>query len=152
MLNTIGEHISISGYTNQLNNYLKVVIFCLYYIISPVLMIGIYLTLSDKSDVYFRIVFYFVISFGTSVTFAVTLMSSRVTHSARKPLKYLHRYLIENHMTVRQRLKTLNLIERLSGPDIGFYCLDLFPMNSYEFYLFVTNCVSNYLLISNLIG
>ena len=151
-MNTIGEHISITHYTNQLNNYLKVIIFCLYYIISPVLMIGIYLTLSEKSDLYFRVVFYFVISLGTSVTFAVTLMSCRVTHFARKPLKYLHRYLIENHMTVRQRLKTLDLIESLSGPDIGFYCLDLFPMNSYEFYLFVINCISNYLLISNLIG
>ena len=151
-MNTIGEHISISGYTNQLNNYLKVVIFCLYYIISPVLMNGIYVILSDKSDLYVRIVFSIVISLGTSVTFAINLMSSRVTHSARKPLKYLHRYLIENHMTVRQRLKTLDMIESLSGPDIGFHCLDLFPMNSFEFYLFVTNCVKNYLLISNLIG
>ena len=33
------------------------------------------------------------------------------------------------------RLKLFILVENLSGPDIGFYCYDLFPTNIYRFSL-----------------
>ena len=43
--------------------------------------------------------------------------------------------------------KIISLIEKLAGPPIAVYCLDLFPLTSYEFYLFVCNLISNFILL-----
>ena len=43
-------------------------------------------------------------------------------------------------------------IEKLDGPEIGFYCWVLFPMNSYMFYKYVANCVVTYFLIIRIIN
>ena len=83
--------------------------------------------------------------------FFANLFSSRVSKASILPLKYLHRFMTENQLPLKERLKTMEMIERLSGPDIGFYCYDLFPMNSYEFYIYVANCCKNYFLINSLL-
>ena len=54
-------------------------------------------------------------------------------------------------MSIKQRLKLLSFIEKLSGREIGFYCYDLFPMNNYEFYQYLYICGSNYFLFLSLI-
>ena len=41
-------------------------------------------------------------------------------------------------------------LERFSGPQITNYCLDLFALTPYEFYLFVKSVASNYFLIVSL--
>ena len=53
-------------------------------------------------------------------------------------------------MNYKQRLKLMSFMEKLSGPQIGFYCYDLFAMNSNGFYEYITIYVSNYLLIISL--
>ena len=43
-------------------------------------------------------------------------------------------------------------LNRISGPDIGVYCLDLFAMNLYEFYQFIAICIANYFIITKLLS
>ena len=88
----------------------------------------------------------FVILF--SVVFSLNLFSCFVIDSVHKPKYQLYRYLTKSNLTVNQRIKIQSFIEKLCGPDIGFYCLDLFPMNNFEFYVYCVNCVKNYILFN----
>ena len=53
-------------------------------------------------------------------------------------------------MSVRLKLKVLSLIEKLSGPEIGFYCFDFFPFTNYAFALLIGNMSSNLLMFITL--
>ena len=53
-------------------------------------------------------------------------------------------------MSFKQRLKLWSFMEKLSGPQIGFYCYDLFAMNSNRFYHYLCIYVLNYRLIVSL--
>ena len=48
---------------------------------------------------------------------------------------------------VRKSPGYLRILLTFIGPAIGYYCLDLFPMNSYEFYQFLAIACNNYLLL-----
>ncbi|CAG2177174.1 unnamed protein product [Oppiella nova] len=63
------------------------------------------------------------------------IMCSRVSTAAQRPYPTLLAYMTTAGPTlsVRHRLTIDTFIQQLSGPDIGYYCYDLFPMNSYEF-------------------
>ena len=149
-LQIIAEHNQICKLTHDINQLVKLFLFVLYYLVSPTYMTAIklgehaHLTLIAK----FGNTILIGVLFGG--TFTTNLMSSLISKASTLPLKYLHRYMAENNLPLNQRLKTMEMIERLCGPDIGFYCYDLFPMNSYEFYKFVANCFLNYILIKTL--
>ena len=125
--------------------------FVLYYLASPVIMGLINLTERPHLVLIAKIIYiiFIVVIFGA--IFVGNLLNSLISKASILPLKYLHRYMAENQLPTKQRLKTMEMIERLCGPDIGFYCLDLFPMNFYEFYIYVANCCSNYILIKSLL-
>ena len=55
-------------------------------------------------------------------------------------------------LNYRQKWKIVNLIERLGGRPIAVYCLDLFALNNYEFYQFVSTVFVTYFLIVSLIN
>ena len=68
---------------------------------------------------------------GLSTVFAMNIMCSMVSTAAHKPYDMQYSIITKNiPMSFRQRWKLLLFIEKLSGPEIGFYCLDWFPMNS----------------------
>ena len=78
--------------------------------------------------------------------FGLNLITSQITRIAHKPRELFHEYLLHNTVTFNQKIRIIAFIESLSGPDIEFYCLDLFPMTNFEFYLYITNCVKIYFL------
>ena len=127
------------------------IVFILFYFASPTLMALLKISQGDNLNLIGKIfnVIVFIVIFGGCIV--ANLFSSRVRKASILPLKYLHRYMAENQLPTQQRLKTMEIIERLNGPDIGFYCYDLFPMNSNEFYEYVANCCENYFLIDSLI-
>ena len=144
------KHGHLIKLTEKMNKLFSVVLFVIYYMSSTVMLIMLYIGLSSSVILLIRIGAVFA-SVGTIIQlFVINLMSSRISFWAKKPIKALMRYNCQNRLTARQRLKLMVLIERLSGPDIGFYCLDLFPMNSYEFYLYVANCFKTFFLLLGL--
>ena len=132
-LQIIAEHNQICKLTHDINQLFKMFLFVLYYMGSPALMVAIKVgEQTDLVQVKLTIAAIIIVVFGgISVG---NLMISLISKASILPLKYLHRYMAENQLPTKQRLKTMEMIERLCGPDIGFYCYDLFPMNSYEFY------------------
>ena len=54
-------------------------------------------------------------------------------------------------MSIRKKLKFERFIERLSGPEIGFYCFNLFPINPYNFSDYVLDSMASYFLVIDLL-
>ena len=54
-------------------------------------------------------------------------------------------------ISIENKIKINNLLERLAQTKITVWVLDLFPINYYEFYLFVAAVVSNFLFFLELI-
>ena len=150
-LQIIAQHNHICQLIQDINQIYKWYIFILYYFANPTLLVLLKISQGDNLNLIGKlfIIIVFIVIFGGCIV--ANLFSSRVNKALILPLKYLHRYMAENQLPLKQRLKTMEMIERLSGPDIGFYCYDLFPMNSYEFYLYVANCCMNYFLINDLL-
>ena len=129
-LQIIAEHNHICKLIHDINEVYKLFIFILYYFANPTLMALIKISQGDNLNLTGKIfnLIIFIVIFGGCIV--ANLFSSRVSKASILPLKYLHRYMAENQLPLKQRLKTMEIIEGLSGPDIGFYCYDLFPMNS----------------------
>ena len=53
-------------------------------------------------------------------------------------------------LPLRHKFKVMDLIERLSGPVIGFYCFDLFPVTSFKIFMFYLNCMSYFILFMSI--
>ena len=92
--------------------------------------------------------------------FLFPIFCARLINAAHSPyvvlLTYFSRIATSSSKKTRLKknfktmIKVMSYMERLSGPDIGFYCYDLFPMNWWEFYQLVAISVSNYFLIISL--
>ena len=145
----ISEHNTICKYIADINKFGSLVIFGLYYMIQPTYIMAMIIAESEEVEPFFKLIFFS----GTLIIFTIILLVtryvSRISELSRQPLNILFRFMSENRLTLEERLKTMTYIDRLMGPDIGFYCLDLFPIDSYEFYLFVVDCVKNYLLFKD---
>lgn len=66
---------------------------------------------------------------------------SNLVVEAHKPYNLLNNLLVRNtNLRIKTKLKVLGIIEKLAGPTIGIYCLDLFaftPWVSFEYYFMV---------------
>ena len=83
-----------------------------------------------------------------SVASILNLVISQITQSAHRPRKYFYGYLTRNSLSFEHRMKIIAFIEWMCGPDIGFYCMDWFLLNSFEFYKYCAFCVSFYIMVS----
>ena len=144
-------HNLVTKLTKELNGFFSYMLFVLYYFATPALEILIYLSHDKHTYIFarFAAVFIFVLVFGT--VFMLNLMSTWITKEAHKSLPLLHSFMNATRLRNYQSLKVMAFIEKLSGPEIGFYCYNMFPMNNYEFYQYVSITVANYFLILGLV-
>ena len=145
----IDRHNSVVRVCEEQNRMFKVFLFVLYYIGSPAIILCINLALSNRIDLFIKYTLSVALAIVLSVVFCLNLFNSLITKTAEKPRLHLYRYL-NRKLTFRHRMRIMRFIERLCGSEIGFYCLDLFHMNNYEFYLYITNCAKNYILFQHL--
>ena len=151
VMKAINEHKSLELLSEDLNSVLRYSIFYLYHLGSPALILDFYYVSSQYTDFIGKLVGGGIIVVVYSCVFLVNLFSSQVSGTAHRPRHYLYGYLNNmSSITIRQRFKIMAFIDKLCGPEIGFYCLDLFAMNNNEFYLYVANCVSNYIFFKQL--
>ena len=85
-----------------------------------------------------------------SVVFLINITSTWVGSAAHMSYSKMYSIMNDNRCPAITRLKIMSFIERLSGPEIGMYCYDLFAMNNWEFYQFLYLFGSNYFLIMSL--
>ena len=148
VIKAIEEHRIATKLCEDMNDFFKVLNFFLYFIVSPFHVLYIYF-MFDVNTLYIQVGSALVVISGYSANFSVILMGSLITRSAHRPRKYLYKYLNRNSLRFKHRMKIMFFNEKLSGHNIGFYCLDFFPMKTFEFYKYIAFCVSFYIMISN---
>ena len=150
LISSIERHQLATQLTKQFNDFFSYILFSMYYFATPALQILIYLTHAKDTGFYPRFVFAFVFSVVFRALFSSTLMCTMVSKAAHRSNKVLHRFILSPKLSFQRRLKIMAFIEKLSGPDIGYYCYNLFPMNYYELYKYISIIVLNYLLLLGL--
>ena len=86
--------------------------------------------------------------------FYINYVLSAIGREARNSYGFLNSIIAKNGvnkvkyggLNLRLMVKTIHVIERISGPVIGIYCLDLFPLTNYEFYQLCTSCLLQFAL------
>ena len=143
------EHNDCCKLTDDLNKNERVFWFIYYYLIVPIIDLAV-IVVMNENNVSFRYGLVFVVYITILNLFTLNYILAIVSRESYLLHKLLNSLIANKSLNLKLKYKTLSLIERLSGPEIGFYCLDLFPLNNYEFYIFCVNCISNFFLILDL--
>ena len=115
---------------------MKNILLVFYHLIAPIINMTIIYIIEEPVYIY---KFW---SFALSMTvicsiFVANYLVTIIGREAHRSYAVLNSLIVRKRLSGRIKLKVLGLIERLSGPVIGVYCYDLFPLTNYEFYFFV---------------
>ena len=148
LLRAIRYHNSVSLLVKDMARYGNVLMFQIYYIGTPALALMLYNSQDPNGVFIWRLnLAITLVGLSISITYMVFFMSG-VTRISNKPLDMMYKILIRMRLNRNQVLKVNEFIEHLSdGPKIGFYCLDLFPMNSLEFFKYIVFSCFCYIMI-----
>ena len=143
-------HVLMENETKSINGEFKYYIHHIIKIVKPCLNTLVYLSHAPGTTPIMQF-------FATAIIFVICLtnfivfhLCSSITTCAHKPQNYLYKNLLSKKrggIPLIIQFKILRFIERLSGPEIGFYCYDLFPMTSYHFTDYVLDSIASYFLI-----
>ena len=148
---SINEHAYLNKMTNLTNRFFCWMTFIIYFIGIPNIQLFICLLFSKR--VYLLISFkIFVITGGICIVLllvSMNMMSTWIISAAHKPYKILYSFISRRYSSIllRDRIKINEFIEHLCGPKIGFYCYNLFPMNSFEFFQLMSLFCLNFILL-----
>ena len=133
----------------SLNEEMKYYIYILYKFVKPCFNVFVYLFFEPESKVITRIICGGIIVLIALLIFIMNYLCASVTAGAHKSQCTLYNTVLNKgqNISLRIRTKIMRFIERLSGPAIGFYCFDLFPMTSYYFTDYVLDSITSYILI-----
>ena len=151
LMNAIHEHNYVERLTRDINFLLSRGIFFMYYFFT--FTSQLFLFISQREDTFLsqRIAFLICGIWYIFLILVMNLICNQISARAHKSYPSIFSIFKEDfRMSLKQRLKLWSFMEKLSGPQIGFYCYDLFAMNSKQFYEYITIYVSNYLLIISL--
>ncbi len=100
---------------------------------------------------YFRTVFMILVfELGFMIFHHIYIVCS-VSSAAHSIYPKLNSLIAKRKLNPRTKSKVIGLIEKLSGPKIGFTCMDWVPLSNFEYFLFVANCIQGFILIFGLI-
>ena len=141
------EHDRCCQYTIvEINSWLSQLIFIYYMLSIPIFdMCLAFICFEDK--LWLRLVMIGLTILVGGNVFVVNQLLTRIGSKAHQSYKFLNSLMATKKLSLRVRMKCLNLIERSSGPLIGIYCLDLFPFTNYECYVFIVNVISNFFMV-----
>ena len=154
LIRTFEKHMIVEKKTNSVNEEFNYYLYQIVKLGKPCLNIFIYLTHSPGSTPVMKLFALILSSLMVFILFNVSYLCSCVTTSAHSSQNSLYKHLMNRNnskLPILIKLKIMRFIERLSGPEIGFYCYNLFPMTSYNFTDYVLDSIASYFLILNLL-
>ena len=148
LMAAIVEHHYWEIQTSRLNHFFRCMTFIIYYIGTLPTILFIYMLHHPDATRELKIPSLLIVISAYSIIFSMNAMSTWISKAAHKPLSLLFSYISTRNIrfSTSDRLRVQAFIERLCGPAIGYYCYDLFPMNTYELYQYLYFSGSNYLL------
>jgi len=135
---------------HRMNGSFRFISCIFYYSSVPAYDLLIILSIAKEVGTITRIFICSVTVMGVIMLFIYNYSMALVSEAAHRPYNKLNSIIARKPAVRVLNLKVLGLIEKLSGPVIGIYCLDFFPFTNYEFYLYVSNCVQNFILLIGL--
>ena len=149
---SIVEHNSLCMTTAKLNILFRKYILILYIICKPGLNSLLFASLSPESNAISRLTTTSMFIITTFLILTINIICSSISCSAHKPIPTLYKISIYMKLPLSLNLKVRGLIDKLSGPKIGIYCSDLYPMTSYELYKDIWSFATIYLLLNTFIN
>ena len=152
LMNAIHEHNYVERLTRDINDIFSRIIFILYYISTFISQLFFYIAQREDTYLTHKLSLYYLAMIDIIILLYMHITCDQICTRAHQTYPRLFTILVNENfrMKFKQRLKLMSFMEKLSGPQIGFYCYDLFAMNSNGFYEYITIYVSNYLLIISL--
>ena len=107
----------------------------IYFVCTPMVGVLLYQSILLSPPLPVKLSFNFTATMAVFYIFFATFISSRIHVSAHSSYSCLNSIVAQNRLklNVKLKLKLIGLIERLAGPNIAIYCLDLFPFTSQAF-------------------
>jgi len=146
----VDEHNKCCILVQRINGNISSMFFVCYFISVPAIDILVLLSIDIEIDTFNRILTSICSAVGFILLFLINYSLSIVPKESHRPHNKLNSIVARKSATRLLNLKVLSLIEKLSGPVIGIYCLDLFPFTNFEFLLYISNCVQNFMLLIGL--
>jgi hypothetical protein len=147
----IEKHRQITKNMFKLNKLMHGIMFTLITMYTSLLILGLYVSIDEKTSHITRIVFISLTILFVTLLFTVFSTSAVITRNAHKSRSLIHSFVVRSPtLKTRERLALDSFNGRLSGPDIGFYCLDMFAMNNNNFCDYCLKFIYYFLLILQL--
>jgi len=118
----------------------------LYFIVSMAIDMEMFISIYEK-NVFMKLTIISLSFFHVGILLSLSISSASMSKIAHSPYAKLNSIIARRTFTLADKFKIVNLIEKLAGPDIAVYCLDLFPLNNYEFFLLVSVVATNFFLL-----
>jgi hypothetical protein len=154
----IHEHNEICQINHRNNHLMRLILFEVYYAGSLIIDLNILNAFYLDNILIIRILFIFLSFLWVVSLFAMAYASASLEKASHSPYAKLNSIIAKLDMnanstqiSVKNKIKINNLIERLAQTKITVWVLDLFPLNFYQFFLFFAAVVSNFMLIVGLI-
>ena len=153
LMRCVIKHHQVTAQIYQLNDFMNGIMFNIYLLATPSLNLFLYLCLHPSTNSVARVIFINLTILLSTILFTLTYMCASVSKTAHKSRPLLYSLMAKkSDLSPWHRLKVQKFIAKLSGPDIGFYCLDIFVMNNYHLYDYCCKFAYSYLLIDQLIN
>jgi hypothetical protein len=139
------EHETVSRLTNDINRWMRYLMGVYYFCSVAPLDLGIVLMMSEH-NLWLKLTIGLLLIVIIVNACYINHLQATVIKLAHGCYPTLNSMMANKPMSVRLKLKVLALIEKLTGPEIGMYCFDLFPFTNYAFALLIANMSSNLLM------
>ena len=153
LIESTDKHQVLTSYVDRLNRLICFIFGFTYLTCTPPMNILFFIGFMVKG-IHF-LVKLICMSCAFQICFAIFFLNftaSSFTGMAHKPLKNLYSFMVKNYVSLLFRLKINQFIEKLGAHPIGFYCFDLFALNNYKFYQYISSFCSTYFLILQFIS
>ena len=149
LIDLIEEHNYFTKITADINKSFRIGIISVYFLTVPMISLLVYSTHHKNTEYITKVLGGLCAIAGTGLAFQLLSVFPIVIKAAHSPYPLIFsRFCKSVDVTdIGTRLKLISFMERLSGPDIGFYCYDLFPMNSWQLFHLLIISAMNYILL-----
>ena len=147
LIESMKRHQKITVSVKQMNGIISYIFGFTYISCTPPMNILFFLGFNQGIHPIIRLIYVSVAVQIVLAIFILNFVASSFSATAHKSLDIMYKYLIKGNLSSDSRLKINSFIEKLMGNTIGFYCFDLFALDNYRFYQYISSFVCTYFLI-----
>ena len=153
LMDLIREHNYFTKITADVNKTFRLIIFSLFFNVIPIILMLIYGTHHKDANIFGKFLSLYIGFIACLPLLILISLMIKLKNEAHSPHAIIFSYLsrLSTRLSLRNKLKIMTFSERLSGPTIGFYCYDLFPIDSDAIYKTILISLSYYILLVSLI-